>query len=94
MMLDFKERKMKLPAAVGLYEAIDEPPKDFKGKILDKLTPFPESRFGMRKGGGERKMILRGVRGKNSGPSQLSKIISYLRAPMKSNQDKNIEKIV
>ncbi|MBI4779016.1 hypothetical protein HY797_01010 [Candidatus Falkowbacteria bacterium] len=90
MMLDFKERKMKLPSAVGLYEAIDEPPKNFKGKILDKLTPFPESRFGMREGDGERKMILRGVRGKNSGPSQLSELISYLRAPMANGEDKNI----
>jgi len=87
MMLDFKEQKIKLPSAVGLYEAIDEPPKDLKGKILDKLTPFLESKFGMREGDGERKMILRGVRGRASGPSQLSKIISYLRAPMEINNN-------
>lgn len=92
LMLDFKERGLKLPSAIGLYEAIDEPPKSLQGKILDKFTPFPESRFGMRKGDGERKMILRGARGKTEGPSQLSKIISYLRAPMKSNQDKSIRK--
>jgi len=92
MMLDFKTWGKKLPSAVGLYEAIDEPPKDIKGKILDKLTPFPEARFGMRKGGGERKMILRGVRGKADGPSQLSKIIDYLRVPTGNAKDKDIKK--
>ena len=92
MMLDFRKRGLKQPSAVGLYEAIDEPPKDLKGKILDKLTPFPEARFGLRKGDGEKKMILRGRRGKTEGPSQLSKIISYLRSPLGSDKENNIGK--
>jgi hypothetical protein len=89
MMIDMREKNLKLPSRVGFYEAMDEPPKDLKGKILRKLTPFPEHDMGMRTGEGERKMILEGSphaseeeRAKQ--PSQLRKIISYLRAPVEN----------
>lgn len=86
LLVDFRKRGLKLPSAVGLYEAIDEPPRNLMGKILDK-TPYPEHRFGMRTGEGDRKMVLRGRQGKEKGPSQLSKIIEYLRAPMRGSKD-------
>lgn len=87
MMIGLREKNLKLPSRVGFYEAMDEPPKDFKGKILRRVTPFPEHDMGMRTGEGGRKMILQGnphaseeERAKQ--PSQLSKIISYLRSPI------------
>lgn len=85
MMNDFKKRGLKLPSAVGLYEAIDEPPRDLAGKIKD-LTPFPEYKFGMRTGEGKRKEILQPTGGKEGMPSQLSEIIHYLRSPLKENK--------
>ncbi len=88
LMLDFREREIPLPSRIGLYEAMDEAPQSFMGKMLRKFTPFPEHDMGMRKATGERKSILQGkphaeeeVRKKQ--PSQLSRIISYVRAPMK-----------
>lgn len=87
LMLDFRKRNLRLPSRVGFYEAMDEPPKDFVGKALRNFTPFPEHDMGMRAGDGTRKMILEGSphlpkeeRAKR--PSQLQKIISYLRMPM------------
>jgi hypothetical protein len=87
MLLDFRERGVRLPSGVGLYEAIDEPPQSFTGKVLRKLTPFPEHDMGMRQADNRRKSILQGKphvsqaeRAKQ--PSQLSRIISYVRAPI------------
>jgi len=88
MMVDFRSRGLKLPSQVGFYEAIDEPPRTLKGKILRKLTPFPEHDFGMRQADGRRKSVLEGsphlpAEERSARPSQLEKIISYLRAPMR-----------
>gem|GEM_PF-5126940 len=90
LLLDFRERGIALPSSVGFYEAMDEPPESLKGKVLRRLTPFPEHDMGMRRGGGEKKMILGGSphareRGEEmSGQlSQLGKIMRYLRAPMR-----------
>jgi hypothetical protein len=89
MLLDFQERGIELPGHVGLYEAMDEAPKkgNVMGKILRKLTPFPEHDMGMRTSDMERKEIGKGGRHvpeeERSGcPSQLSKIIKYMNAPM------------
>lgn len=86
LLLDLRSRGIKLPSRVGFYEAIDEPPRTLKGKILRK-TPFPEHDMGMRKGGGERKLVLQGSphlseEERRRQKSQLSKIINYLRAPI------------
>ena len=93
LMVDFREQGLKLPSRVGLYSAIDEPPKDLKGKLLRKTTPFPEHDFGMRQASGERKLILQGnphldEEERIKKPSQLSKIISYVKAPMKRIKNK------
>ena len=82
MLLDFQEKGIALPERVGLYEAMDEPPKTVLGKILRRLTPFPENDMGMRKSGLSRKEVLKGNRHESDetkrGPSQLSKIIRYV----------------
>lgn len=87
MLLELERNGIKTPSRVGLYEAIDEPPKDRKGRMLRRLAPFPEHDLGMRSDEGTRKMILQGSphlreeeRAKH--PSQLQKIIGYLRAPI------------
>ncbi len=86
LLVDLRSRGVKLPSRVGMYEAIDEPPKNVVAKILSK-TPWPEHNLGMRRADGERKMILQGNRHvpegeENNTPAQLRKIIDYLRAPM------------
>jgi hypothetical protein len=92
LMIDFKEQGKKLPARIGLYEAIDEEPANATGKFLRKATPFPEHDMGLRDSSGSDKMILRGKRGKswrNGRPleagemSQLERIIKYVNADMK-----------
>jgi hypothetical protein len=82
MLVDFRSRNVPLPSRVGFYEAMDEPPRTMMGKFLKEMTPFPEHSLGMREGSGERKPILRGSPHTGKGPSQLSKIISYLRSPV------------
>lgn len=89
MMLELREKNLELPSRVGFYEAMDEPPKDLKGKVLRRVTPFPEHDMGMRTGNMKRKMILRGSphaakETEAQQPSQLKKIISYLRAPVEN----------
>jgi hypothetical protein len=85
---DFQQKGIALPKAVGLYQAQDESPKNLMGKLLRKFTPFPEHDMGMRKDSGNRKEILKGNRHvltdeeRAKSPSQLSKIISYMKAPM------------
>lgn len=86
MLLNFQEQGIPLPKSVGLYQAMDETPRNLLGKILRKLTPFPEHDMGMRKGDLSRKEILRGNRKTGEGPSRLSKIIDYMRAPMRKNK--------
>jgi hypothetical protein len=91
MMIDMREKNLRLPSRVGFYEAMDEPPKDLKRKILRKLTPLPEHDMGMRTGDGERKMILEGsphasAEERSEQRSQLSKIVSYLRSPVDGGQ--------
>jgi len=91
MLVDFRERGIPLPTRVGFYEAIDEPlisPADY---VKHHMTPTPEYALGMRERSGKRKMILRGSpHAEPEGPavqrSQLSKIISYLRAPVENKQ--------
>jgi hypothetical protein len=91
LLVEMREKKLDLPSRVGFYEAMDEPPRDVKGRIARKISPFPEHDMGMRTGDLGRKAILQGSphaaedeRAKQ--PSQLSKIISYLRAPVKKDE--------
>lgn len=96
LMVDFRKKGVKLPSRVGLYQAIDEPPKTIPKKIAQKLTPFPEHDFGMRKANGSRKLILKGnlhkpaefPGDKAGGKSRLSEIISYMNAPMETKSEK------
>jgi len=91
LLLDFQERGVALPTQVGLFEAMDEPPKNLKGKILRSVTPFPEHDFGMRRAGagaGTRKEILRGNRNvapekRDETPSKLSELIEYINTPIR-----------
>ncbi|OGF28901.1 hypothetical protein A2477_02480 [Candidatus Falkowbacteria bacterium RIFOXYC2_FULL_47_12] len=85
LLADFQKHGLKLPSRVGLYEAKDEPPRTLTGKILRRMTPFPEHDLGMREGDGRRKLVLQGnVRlpeaERAQGPSQLSNIIRFLKA--------------
>jgi hypothetical protein len=90
MMLQLEEQGLPLPSRVGLYEAIDEPATTILQKIAGRLpAPFtsPENAMGMRTADGQRKMILRGApkakpEQRSQQPSQLKKIISYMRAPV------------
>jgi len=96
MLVDFRARGLRLPARIGLYEAIDEPPQTTTGKLLRK-TPYPEHDLGMRKADGDRKLLLEGglyfpEEERATRPSQLSKIIDYLRAPMRDVSDAGAER--
>lgn len=96
LLLDFHSHDLKLPSRVGLYEAVDEAPRNIVSKIIRKTTPFPEHDMGMRQSNGKRKLVLQGKdalhpytenfseeeQTKRS-RSQLKRIINYLRAPMK-----------
>ena len=85
LMVDFRQRGIKLPDRIGLYQAINEWPRDLKGKILRK-TPYPEFNWGMRGDKGERRSILRGNPHTGElydGQSRLAKIIHYMRAPIR-----------
>lgn len=91
ILVDFRNRGIKLPSRAGLYEAIDEAPQSLLGKALDKYTPFPELKFGMRHVDRRRKLILEGSphlpeKERKKGPSQLSRIISYVNAPVKNKE--------
>jgi len=95
MLLDIQRKVISLQTRVGLYEAIDEPPKNVTGKILRKITPFPEHDMCLRKGDMSRKEILQGNRHipaeEDRGQSQLHKIIEYMNSPVKKTDiDKNI----
>lgn len=94
--MDFRNRDLKLPSRIGLYEAVDEAPRNIVSKIIRKTTPFPEHDMGMRQSSGKRKLVLQGKdvlhpytenfseeeQIKRS-RSQLKRIIDYLRASMK-----------
>jgi hypothetical protein len=86
LMVDFQQRGVKLPDRVGLYQAINEPPRNLMGRIMRK-TPYPEFNWGMRDDEGNRRAILRGNlhTGElyDGGESRLSRIIHYMNAPMK-----------
>jgi hypothetical protein len=87
MMVDFRSHGLRLPSRVGFYEAMDEEPRNFMGKLLRK-TPFPEHDMGVREASGKRKMVLQGSphlpeEERAQKPSQLSKIIGYMRSPMR-----------
>lgn len=83
MLLDFQKNGTTLPTSVGLYQAADEAPRSLVGKILRKVTPFPEHDMGMRKKDLSRKEILLGNRHKQDrGASQLSKIVRYMNTPV------------
>ncbi|MDE1975167.1 MAG: family 1 glycosylhydrolase [Patescibacteria group bacterium] len=71
MVVDFKERDVKLPSRVGLYETEDEQNVSFGGFVerllrmpgvstLTKLTPNPEGQFGLRTKSGEPKAVIKG----------------------------------
>jgi hypothetical protein len=77
----FRKEGVRLPSRVGFYEAMDE--GNDKAGIMAKA----EQDWGMRDSEGKRKMVLQGSphlseeeRAKQ--PSQLKKIISYLRTPV------------
>ena len=80
MLLEFQAQHLRLPSRIGLYEAIDEPPRDPLGNLLSPI--HPEFHLGMRRPDTGRKEILQGNRHNQTGPSQLSNIIRYLRSPM------------
>jgi len=81
LMADFRRRGISLPSRIGFYEAINEAPKDIRGKIL-RTTPYPEFDWGMRTEKGERKLILQGnLKNPSEGGSRLSEIIHYLNQP-------------
>lgn len=85
LMVDFKQRGINLPDRIGLYQAINEPPRNLVGRIMRK-TPYPEFNWGMRDDKGERRAILRGsphTEKLYNGESRLSRIIHYMNAPMK-----------
>jgi hypothetical protein len=86
LMIDFQQRGIKLPDRLGLYQAINEAPRNLVGKIMRK-TPFPEFNWGMKGDRGERRAILRGNlhtgEAYTGGESRLSRIIHYMNAPMK-----------
>lgn len=89
LLVNFQERSIPLPTRVGLYQAIDEPPKNILGKILRRVTPFPEHDMGMRKADGFRKEILEGKRhahGGDRGSSQFSKIIGYMNTSVRKKE--------
>jgi len=106
MLLDFQRKGIELPTRVGLYEAIDEAPKNIVGKILRKATPFPEHDMGTRKDDMSPKEILQGNRHvpeekdekgekkkKDRGPSQLSNIIRYMNTPVRKIKEQELGKI-
>jgi hypothetical protein len=81
LMADFRKRGINLPSRIGFYEAINEAPRDTRGKIL-RTTPYPEFDWGMRTETGKRKLILQGnLRNPSKGNSRLSEIIHYLNQP-------------
>jgi len=87
ILLDFQQKGINLPNSVGLYEAVDEEPKNLTGKILRKITPFPEHDMGMRKSDLARKEIGKGKRHiseeeRKNTSSQISRIIKYLNTPV------------
>ena len=90
MLLDFQRKGVELPTRIGLYESIDEAPKNIVGKILRKVTPFPEHDMGIRKSDMSGKEILQGNRhimdGEERGPSQLSNIIRYMNTPVRKDK--------
>lgn len=95
VMLDFRERGIKLPSKIGLYQAQNEPPRNFIGKIMRK-TPYPEFNWGMRDDEGNRNLILQGIphaseQTRMQQESRLSRIIHYMRAPMKRTEELNQE---
>ncbi|PIY94256.1 MAG: hypothetical protein COY68_03230 [Candidatus Levybacteria bacterium CG_4_10_14_0_8_um_filter_35_23] len=90
LMVDFKARGVPLPDKLGLYQAQNEPPRNFIGKLMRK-TPYPEFDWGMRDEKGNRKAILQGslraselVRVQQE--SRLSRIIHYMKSPMRETQ--------
>lgn len=86
LMVDFRERGIKLPERIGLYQAVNERPMNVMEKIKRK-TLYPEHNWGMRNDNGEKRSILKGNthNGKlyDEG-SRLGRIINYVRAPMKN----------
>ncbi len=85
LMVDFQRREIKLPSRIGLYQVIDEAPRNLMGRIMNK-TPYPEFNWGMRDDEGKRRAVLRGNLHTGElydGESRLSRIIHYVNAPMK-----------
>lgn len=96
-LVDFRTRGLKLPSHVGIYEAIDEPPRNLMGKLLRKI-PFPEHDMGMRKASGKRKSILQDAsrspeEKRTENKSQMNAIIDYMRAPMTRNEKDGFPKV-
>lgn len=87
---DFHLRGVKLLTRIGFYEAVDEPPRNFWDKAIQFLTPYPEFNWGMRSLNGEKKLILREwLHTKGKYPSELKKIIDFLKSPVFEN---NVER--
>ena len=88
LLIDFqtRENKIPLPTRIGLYQAMDEPPKTIGAKIAQAFG-WPEYDFGQRRGDLQRKEILRGGRHSSeqdraTQPSQLANIIRYMNTPI------------
>ncbi len=90
LMVDFKARGVPLPDKLGFYQAQNEPPRNFIGKLMRK-TPYPEFDWGMRDEKGKRRAILQGSlrapeQVRASQESRLSRIIHYMKSPMRESQ--------
>lgn len=89
MMVRMRRDGLPLPSRVGFYEAVDEGEGDDQvaKSLTEKIMAIPERHWGMRDDEGRRKMILQGsphadAEARQQQPSQLRKIINYLRAPV------------
>jgi hypothetical protein len=88
LLIDFRNRGIRLPSAIGLYEAQDEPTPNMIAKFLDRFTPYPEARFGMRAGDGRRKEILQGRRHQaKAGDIQPENFARWQRSQLRANID-------
>ena len=83
LMAYFRQKGIRLPSNIGLYQAINEAPRNTFGKVL-RHTPYPDYDWGMRTEEGDRKLILQGsLRKPDQGNSRLSEIIRYFNQPLK-----------
>ena len=85
ILLDLGRRGIALPAHVGIYEALDEPPRGMVANLRYALTLglFPEHDFGIFTADNFPKEIVMGNRHILAGPQQLKNLIRYVNTPMR-----------